>query len=148
MKCESTDFIYPLLADIYYPMVTQNTYGQVKKEWVLDRTVAVNAEPLTKKSGQDMQPSVFLQYEGKLISRTKTDPRVSVNSQNNAITNVLITNVRFPNGELVYKETAGPRNGKGTIYEVATIEPFIGGLQTIEYYQMLWRKAENQSVGD
>lgn len=148
MNCESTDFIYPLLADIYYPIITQNGYGQTKKEWVLDRTVSVNAEPLTRKAIQDMQPSVFLQFEGKLSARTKKDPRVSSQKENNAITNILITNVRFPNGEIVYLETAGPRNGKGTIYEVATIEPFVGGLQTIEYYQMLWRKAENQSVGD
>lgn len=148
MNCESTDFIYPMLADIYYPLITQSTYGQAKKEWVLDRTVAVNAESLTRKAVQDMQPAVFLQFEGKLMARTKQDPRVSTHEANNAITNILITNVRFPNGEIVYKETAGPRNGKGTIYEIASIEPFVGGLQTIEFYQMLWRKAENQSVGD
>ena len=148
MQCESTDFIYPFLADIYYPLITQNTYGQAKKEWILDRTIAVNAEPLTRKAIQDMQPAVFLQLEGKLVSRSKSDPRVSENDNNNAITNILVTNVRFPNGELVYKETSGPRNGRGTIYEIATIDPFVGGLQTIEYYQMLWRKAENQSVGD
>jgi len=148
MNCESTDFIYPMLADVYYPMITQNTYGQVKKEWVLDRTIAVNAEPLTRKAIQDMQPAVFLQFEGKLSARTKKDPRVSTQEENNAITNILITNVRLPNGETVYKETAGPRNGKGTIYEIAAIEPFVGGLQSIEFYQMLWRKAENQSVGD
>ena len=148
MYCESADFIYPMIADVYYPLVTQNSYGQVKKEWVLDKTIAVNAEPLTRKAIQDMQPAVFLQYEGKLSARTKNDPRVSSLEENNGITNILITNVRFPNGELIYKETAGPRNNKGTIYEIATIEPFVGGLQTIEYYQMLWRKAENQSVGD
>ena len=148
MNCESTDFIYPMLADIYYPLITQSTYGQAKKEWVLDRTVAVNAESLTRKAVQDMQPAVFLQFEGKLMARTKKDPRVSTHEANSAITNILITNVRFPNGEIVYRETAGPRNGKGTIYEIASIEPFVGGLQTIEFYQMLWRKAENQSVGD
>lgn len=148
MNCESTDFIYPMLADVYYPLITQSPYGQAKKEWVLDRTISVNAEPLTRKAIQDMQPAVFLQFEGKLSARTRKDPRVSSHDNNNAITNVLITNVRFPSGELIYKETAGPRNGKGTIYEIASVEPFVGGLQTIEFYQMLWRKAENQSVGD
>jgi len=148
MSCESTDFLYPMLADVYYPLITQNSYNQIKKEWVLDRTIAVNAQPLTRKAIQDMQPSVFLQFEGKLIGRTKQDPRVSTHQENNAITNILITNIRFPNGEMIYKETAGPRSGRGTIYEIATIEPFVGALQSIEYYQMLWRKAENQSVGD
>jgi hypothetical protein len=137
-----------MLADIYYPIITQSTYGQPKKEWILDRTIAVNAETLTRKAIQDVQPAVFLQHEGKLIARTKSDIRSSSRDENNAITNILITNVRFPNGEIVYRETAGPRNGKGTIYEIATLEPFVGGLQTIEFYQMLWRKSENQSVGD
>lgn len=148
MNCDTTDFMYPMLADIYYPLVTQSTYGQPKKEWVLDRTIAINAEPLTRKSIQDVQPAVFLQHEGKLTARTRRDPRVSSHEKNNAITNILITNIRFPNGEIVYKETAGPRSGKGTIYELVTIEPFVGGLQSIEFYQMLWNKAENQSVGD
>lgn len=148
MNCESTNFIYPMLADIYYPMINQSAYGQAKKEWVLDRTISINAEPLTRKAIQDMQPAVFLQLEGKLIARTRKDPRVSSHEENNAITNILVTNLRFPNGDLIYRETAGPRAGRGTIYEIATIDPFVGGLQTIEYYQMLLRKSENQSVGD
>jgi hypothetical protein len=28
--CETTDFIYPMKADIYYPIITQNDYGQTK----------------------------------------------------------------------------------------------------------------------
>jgi hypothetical protein len=47
-----------------------------------------------------------------------------------------------------YKETAGPRTGRGTIYEIGTFEPFIGPFGEIEYYKMLWRRTENQTVGD
>lgn len=148
MLCETTDFIYPMLADIYFPMITQSSYGQPKKEWVFDRTVAINAEPLTRKAIQDMQPSVWLQLEGKLSARVKKDPRKDSNGTNYALTNILVANLRMPNQEIAYLETSGPRNGKGTIFEIATIDPFIGGLQSIEYYQMLLRKAENQSVGD
>jgi len=49
---------------------------------------------------------------------------------------------------LIYKETAGPRAGKGTIYEIGTLEPFIGPFGDIEYYRMLWRRSENQDVND
>ena len=29
--CEDTDFIYPMKADVYYPIITQGGYGQPKK---------------------------------------------------------------------------------------------------------------------
>ena len=49
---------------------------------------------------------------------------------------------------LIYKETAGPRAGRGTIYEVATLEPFLGPFNDIEYFKVLLRKTENQAVTD
>ena len=94
------------------------------------------------------EESVFLKYENKLIARTKEDPRLSSNNANNATTNILITNIRDASDSLIYKETAGARSGRGTIYEVATVEPFTGPFGYTEYYKMLWRRAENQTVGD
>ena len=146
--CEDTDFIYPMKADVYYPIITQGDYGQPKKQQVLDRTIACNATSVGGAGEENIKPEVFLQYENKLVARTKNDPRISSQKENNAVTNILITNVRFPSGELIYKETAGVRSGRATIYEVATVEPFVGAFRTTEYYKMLWRRAENQTVGD
>jgi hypothetical protein len=42
MICESTDFIFPMQADIFYPIVEQGAYGNVKKQWIQDRTIACN----------------------------------------------------------------------------------------------------------
>lgn len=148
MICETTDFIYPMLADIFYPMISQGDFGEIKKEWVFDRTIACNATPVGGAGKEDIKPEVFLQYENKLVSRTRTDIRISSNQSKEAATNILITNIRNANGQLVYKETAGPRSGKGTIYEVGTLEPFVGPFGNIEYYKMLWRRTENQAVGD
>jgi hypothetical protein len=39
LVCEENDFMYPMRADIYYPIITQNDYGQANKEWVFDRTI-------------------------------------------------------------------------------------------------------------
>lgn len=148
MNCETTDFLYPLYADIYYPIISQGEYNQIKKSWVFDRTVAcVAAAPATTTgAGEDIKPAEFLQYEGKLIARTRSDIRVSSLGNNEANTNVLITNIRSSNGELIYKETSGPRSGRGTIYEIATVEPFLGPFGSVEYYRMVWRKTENQAV--
>ncbi|NDB59215.1 hypothetical protein EB001_12285 [bacterium] len=146
--CEDTDFIYPMQADVYYPIITQGEYGQPKKDWVFDKTIACNVEPVGGDGTENIKAESFLQLQNKLVARTKNDPRVSSQKENNAVTNILITNVRFPNGDLIYKETAGVRSGRATIYEVATVEPFVGAFRTTEYYKMLWRRAENQTVGD
>ena len=146
--CETTDFIYPMKADIYYPIITQNQYGQPNKEWVFDRTVTCNATPVGGAGTEEIKPEVFLQYKDKLVARSRSDLRISANDQLNAETNILITNIRSVNDLLIYKETAGPRAGKGTIYEVGTLEPFIGPFGDIEYYKMLWRRSENQDVDD
>lgn len=148
VDCEATDFIYPMKADIYYPIITQNNYGQANKEWVFDRTIICNASTVGGAGDVELKPEVFLQYDGKLIARSKTDIRVSSNNTDNAITNILITNIRSATDLVIYKETAGPRTGRGTIYEVGTLEPFVGPFGDIEYFKMLWRRTENQTVGD
>lgn len=147
-SCDTTDFLYPMLADVYYAIITQNEYGKAVKDWVFDRTITCNAQPITKRTQEEISPAVFLQSDGKLIARSRTDIRTSTKNTNTSITNILITNVRLPGDNIVYRETAGIRNGRGTIFEVATLEPFVGGLQSIEYYYMMWRRSENQTVED
>ena len=140
--------MYPMMADIYYPVITQTDYGQATKKWVLDRTIILNATPVGGAGQEDIKPEIFLQYENKLVSRVKEDPRMSTSNGSNAITNILIANIRNAQDVLIYKETAGVRAGRGTIYELGTVEPFTGPFGSVEYYKMLLRRAENQTVGD
>ena len=146
--CPQTDAIYPMKADIYYPIITQNDYGQANKEWVYNRTVVLNATGVGGLSNEEIKPTEFLQYENKLIARTKDDLRISSTLENNALTNILVVNIRNSADEVIYKETAGPRSGRGTIYEIATYEPFVGPFGGIEYYKVLLRRTENQAVSD
>lgn len=146
--CETVDFLYPMKVDIYYPIISQNDYGQANKKWVFDRTIVCNATPVGGAGKVELKPEVFLQYEESLIARTKGDIRIASNGDSNAESNILVTNIRSANDSVIYKETAGPRSGKGTIYEIGTVEPFFGPFKDIEYYKMVWRRAENQDVGD
>ena len=145
---DTTDFVYPMLADIYYPIITQGPFGEIKKEWVFDRTISCNATSVGGAGSEQIKPDMFLQYEDKLVVRSRGDLRIKSNLSQEATTNILITNIRLSHGQLIYKETAGPRAGKGTIYEVGTLEPFTGPFNSIEYYKMLWRRTESQAVGD
>ena len=150
MNCcdETTDFIYPMLADIYYPMITQGDFGEIRKEWVFDRTISCNATPVGGAGSEQIKPDMFLQYEDKLVVRSRSDLRITSKQSQEATTNILVANIRFSTGQLIYKETAGPRAGRGTIYEIGTLEPFTGPFNNIEYYKMLWRRTESQAVGD
>lgn len=148
MICDEVDFAYPLLADIYYPRITQGLYNEVKKEWIFDKTIPCYAVPYASRNKQEIGTEAYIQYDAQIIARTRTDIRTSSNEIDNATTNILITNIRNSEGDLVYKETAGSRSGKGTIYEIARIEPFVGAFGSIEYYNMVWRRTENQAVSD
>ena len=116
MQCEPTDFMYPMLADIYYPIVDQGAYGNVKKQWILDRSIACNFAPTGQAASEEVKPNVNITKENILLGRTKTDIRVSGANNRNSITNVVITN-----------------------------EAIVGPFGNIEYYKVVLRRSENQA---
>jgi hypothetical protein len=145
MLCESTDFIYPLLADVYYPVVEQGVYGNLKKQWILDRSVACNFGPVGIVGKEEVKPNVNITKENILIGRVRSDLRFGKGNSRNAVTNVLITNIRTTQEDSIYIETSGPRDGKSTIYEIATTEAIVGPFGTVEYHKVVLRRSENQA---
>lgn len=145
MLCE-TDFVYPLKADIFYPIVEQGAYGNVNKQWVLDRTVVCNFSPAGSASSEEIKPNAKISMEKILLGRTKIDPRISSKNNRESIVNVVITNIRTSDNTPVYLETSGPRSGKSTIFEIATNEPIVGPFGDIEYYKLVIRRSENQAT--
>jgi hypothetical protein len=143
--CENTDFMYPLKADVYYPIVEQQAYGNLKKTWVLDRTFACDFSVAGTAWAEDVKPNVKINQESALVGRAKSDIRISSHESKEAITNVIITNIRTKNDAPIYLETAGPRAGKSTIFEIATQEPVVGPFGSIEYYKLIVRRSENQA---
>jgi hypothetical protein len=147
MACgDKTDFMFPMEADVYHPIVEQGALGNVKKTWVLDRTVACNLSSAGSAFKEEVRPNVNITQEGILLGRIKEDIRFSSRDAANAITNVIITNVRDKNCNPIYVETSGPRAGKSTIFEVATNEPFIGPFGNAEYFKIVIRRSENQAA--
>lgn len=144
--CETTDFMFPMLADVFYPSVSQSQYGQVSKSWMLDRTVAGNFVPIGSKLKEEIAPNVNITQDRLLIARVRKDIRISSLEDGKALTNVLITNICDSNGNPVYIETAGERAGKSTLFEIATQEPQIGPFGSVELYKLVLRRSENQGV--
>lgn len=145
MICEQPDFIFPMQADVYYPIVDQGTYGNVKKTWILDKTIVVNVSAAGNSNNEEVKPNVNITQKTVLLGRAKTDVRISSLDSLNSITNIILTNIRDKNCNPIYVETSGPRAGKSTIFEIATQEPYVGPFGGIEYYNLVIRRSENQS---
>lgn len=144
--CETPDYLFPMLADIYYPIVEQGAYGNVSKNWVLDKTIACQFNKAGTANKEDIKPEAKLLLDSSLMGRIKSDIRFSSEEQRNALTNILITNVRDRNDNVIYLETSGPRAGQPTIFEIATFEPLVGPFGNIEYYRLIIKRSENQAV--
>jgi hypothetical protein len=144
--CETPDFQFPMLADVYYPIIEQSGYGNVQKTWVIDKTISCKFNPAGSSFKEEIKPNVNVTQDSILLGMIKSDIRISSRESNNAITNIIVTNIRTQNAEHVYLETAGPRVGKSTIFEVATLEPFVGPFGSIEHYSIVIRRSENQAV--
>jgi hypothetical protein len=144
--CSATDFMYPLKADIYYPIVEQGAYGNVQKTWVMDRTIACSFAPVGTAGAEEVKPNAKINIEMNLLGRTKSDLRISSMESKDSIVNVIITNIRTAHDAPVYLETAGPRAGRSTIFEVASNEPIVGPFGSIEYYKVVVRRSENQAT--
>ena len=143
-SCEDTDFMYPMKADVYYPIVEQGAYGNVTKTWIFNKTVVCNFS----KDGtveEEVKPNVNITLKKVLTGRTKKDIRISQENNADSITNVIITNIRTRTDVPLYIETSGIRAGKSTIYEIESQSPIIGPFGDPEYYALAIRRSENQS---
>jgi hypothetical protein len=144
--CEKTNVIYPLLADVYYPTVEQSAYGDTRKTWMLDATIACFFAPAGRKYLQEVSTNPNITIDNSLVGRTRSDIRISSRAAATSITNIILTNIRDTNGNPIYIETAGVRAGKSTVFEIATNEPIVGAFGKVEYYKVVIRRSDNQAV--
>ncbi len=138
--------MFPLEADVFYPIVEQLAYGGIQKTWVLDRTIACNFSSAGTANGEEVKPNVNITQEVLLIGRVREDIRRSSRDSSNAMVNIIITNIRDKNCNPIYVETSGVRNGKSTIFEIASNEPIVGPFGSVDYYKLIVRRSENQAA--
>ena len=145
-ECEPMGFLFPMQADIYYPQVEQSAYGSITKQWNLDRTIACSFAPAGTAFKEELQARVDLTQDSLLLGRSKTDLRFSSLSEGHALTDIVISNIKNSEGQELYIETSGPRDGKSTIFEIATIQPYTNPFGKVEYYRVVLRRSENQGT--
>ena len=146
MLCSSDPF-HNMKMDIYYSFEQQDKFGKEVKTWNLDRTLIGYAEILGAVDRDGLKNSQFFEFEGKLIGRTKEDPRVSLEGISYPITSIIITNIRDFSTEVeYYTESYGDRAGESTIFEIMAIEPYVNPWNEIEYYKILFNRSDKQVI--
>lgn len=146
MKCEGKDFMFPMQVDVFYPIVDQGAYGNIKKQWILDKVIACHFTTAGLKAKEEIVPNINITQDTLIIGRVKSDIRISNLDNQNSLTNIILTNIQDKNCNNIYIETSGIRTGKSTIFEVASQEPFVGPFGNIEHYKLVLRRSENQAV--
>lgn len=147
MICDDVDFAYPFLADIYYSTISQGVYNEITKTWDFDRTIPFYASAFINRMNKDeVNKDYYAQYNQHITARSRSDIRMSSENIENAMTNIIITNIRNPDGTIIFKETSGIRSGSGTLYEISAFQPFVGAFGDIEYYGIVLRRTENQNL--
>jgi hypothetical protein len=127
--------------DIYYAKTSQDKYGKIQKDWQFDQSLRGFAETVDTED----KSKTFFEYKGKLIGRTKEDPRTSINGFKYAITDILITDIKdVKTCKEFYVETYGERQGRSTLYEISAIEPYVGPFNTIEYWRVFLNRMDAQ----
>jgi len=127
--------------DVYYAQGKQDKYGKIDKQWKFDQTLRGFAETVKTEDTS----KTFFEYKGKLIARTKEDPRISINGLQRPITDILLTNIKdVKTCKEFYLETAGERKGKSTLYEISAIEPHVGPFNVIEYWRLFLNRMDAQ----
>jgi len=146
MDCSGTDFMYPMCAEVFTPIVQQSAYGNVAKEWMVDRKIACSFTPAGSAFKEEVMPNIDLTKDTILLGRARHDLRISSLEKLNSITNVVVSNIKDQTGKDIYLETSGPRAGRSTIFEIATIQPFVNPFGVVDHYKIVLRRSENQGV--
>jgi hypothetical protein len=138
--------MFPMQVDVFYPIVDQGAYGNIKKQWILNKVVACHFTTAGLKAKEEVVPNINITQDTLIIGRVKSDIRISNLDDQNSLTNIILTNIQDKQCNNIYIETSGIRAGKSTIFEVASQEPFVGPFGNIEHYKLVLRRSENQAV--
>jgi hypothetical protein len=146
MSCDTKDVNFPMQADIFYANNEQSAYGNVIQSWYYDRSVFCNFVYAGSKFREEAVPNILISQDALLIGRTRQDIRFDTNGEPADFTNLVVTNIRDKSCQELYVETGGPRPGKSTLFEIATIKPFINPFGKTEHFSIILKRSENQGM--
>lgn len=136
---------YPLQLDLYYSTTTQNDFGELDHVWTYDRSIPCKMSYVNN-SAQTVFPDQRMRITEELSVQVTEDIRVDSLGEMHALNDIFITNIRANCGGVVNKETAGPRAGDSTLYEVVGYAPHVDLFNNIDYRSVALLRSDEQVV--
>jgi hypothetical protein len=129
--------LYDTEFDVYVSKQSQDEYGAITREWVFDRNERGTVTPVRS----DYQVNNQNLQRGDLKGHSEEDLRIDANGNLYPITEILIAITHPP----VYIETAGPRLGLPTLYELRQSTPIVGPFGEVLHFDILLVRSIDQS---
>ena len=137
-----SELFFPMTADIYYPSEQQNDIGQIVNSWQYDRSIPCSA--IKERPSSFVANSVtnmkFYDVSYLLDFRTPEDISVSDSDKEYMYTDIVITNIKDPDGKYPWREPSG----EPTRFEVEAIEPLFDPFHSVYGYRMRIRRSNDQ----
>ena len=145
----TNSMLFPMVCDVYYAFESQDKYGKIVKTWNMDNTIKCSFYTLNDMSNNDnfdFDDKKFYRLETMLVGRTAEDIRKNSEGMLYPVSHILITNIRAAccNDELFFYETNGGSDPVPTVYEVKSIQPYIGPFNKIEYFKIQLERSDTQ----
>lgn len=138
------DLFYPMTAEIYYADTKQDELGSMKKTWVYDRTIKCSAisqmADKTTLGGESKQTNSLFELNSDILIRTNENIQKKKNGTFYPITEILITDIKDPNGEYVWEDVLGKR----VQFEVKSFVPGYDFDHTKKFYRAFLARSKNQ----
>lgn len=133
-----------MTADIYYSVQSQTDLGEVTRSWVKDRTIMCSA--IKDRPDSNMYSTVttqkFIEVDPKVNLRTKEDILLSSAGGSYRLTEVLITNIKDPQGTIIWKEAVNVP----TEFEIDNVEPIYNEYHNLDAYRVLLCRSDEQGA--
>jgi hypothetical protein len=128
------DILYPMTAEVFYAETKQTDFGTMQKTWIFDRSVkcsAVSAMSDKTLNGELRSNSAFFQYNSDIAFRTADDIQRKKGGTYYPITEVLVTNIKDAEGNVVWTE----KDDSKTQYEIQSFVPSYNAFHSIDFYR-------------
>lgn len=131
--------LYTFEINVYHAVLAQDSMGRITKSWKFDR---VERAFLSNVNSKHLQIGTLNELFADLRGNTETDVRIDKYGNLYPLTEVLIT-VKSPS---IYKEHAGVRKNRNTLYELRTSDPVLGPFQEVLHFNIHLVRSADQNA--
>jgi len=134
------ELMFPMTASVYYAEMEQGDLGEMTRTWVLDRVIKCSAIKENVRSSNFMVGEQFLDLKIRIKFRSAENPYDSDAQILHRPTEVIITDITDPSGQLVWREDSVT----ATVFEIETVEPVMNENHNATSWKSILTRSDDQ----